>query len=71
VIAVDPSYQRRGIGKMLLEYGLNGAADQGKDIYLLARAEGIPLYKALEFEALGTAECGVTQTLMLKTATRN
>ncbi|KAM0260531.1 hypothetical protein ACHAPA_010213, partial [Fusarium lateritium] len=42
-IGVGPGNQRRGIGKMLLQWGLEHAAQEGKDCYLIATEAGRPL----------------------------
>ncbi|OAA76568.1 Acyl-CoA N-acyltransferase [Akanthomyces lecanii RCEF 1005] len=52
-LGVDPGQQRRGIGKMLLNWGLEKAQEQGKDAYLIATPAGRPLYQAAGFEDLG------------------
>ncbi|RBA14175.1 hypothetical protein FPRO05_02967 [Fusarium proliferatum] len=49
-IGVSPGNQRRGIGKMLLQWGLNRAAEEGRDCYLVATEAGRPLYVAAGFE---------------------
>ncbi|CVK97724.1 uncharacterized protein FMAN_11718 [Fusarium mangiferae] len=49
-IGVSPGNQRRGIGKMLLQWGLDHAAEEGKDCYLVATEAGRPLYVAAGFE---------------------
>ncbi|KAF6525274.1 hypothetical protein HZS61_011069 [Fusarium oxysporum f. sp. conglutinans] len=43
-IGVSPGNQRRGIGKMLLQWGLDNAAAERKDCYLVATEAGRPLY---------------------------
>ncbi|KAF5706467.1 integral membrane protein [Fusarium globosum] len=49
-IGVSPGNQRRGVGKMLLQWGLDRAAEEGKDCYLVATEAGRPLYVAAGFE---------------------
>ncbi|KAF5596072.1 uncharacterized protein FSUBG_8982 [Fusarium subglutinans] len=49
-IGVSPGNQRRGIGKMLLQWGLDHAAADGKDCYLVATEAGRPLYVAAGFK---------------------
>ncbi|KAK0612516.1 acyl-CoA N-acyltransferase [Bombardia bombarda] len=44
MLAVDPSHQRRGVGKMLLRHGIDQATAEGKKVYLTATPEGKPLY---------------------------
>ncbi|KAF4987143.1 hypothetical protein FGRMN_10527 [Fusarium graminum] len=53
-IGVQPGNQRRGIGKMLLQWGIDRAAEEGKDCYLIATEAGRPLYTAVGFEHLRT-----------------
>ncbi|KAM3459149.1 hypothetical protein MY5147_006230 [Beauveria neobassiana] len=53
-LGVDPGQQRRGIGKMLLNWGLEKAREQDKDVYLIATPAGRPLYQAVGFEDLGS-----------------
>ncbi len=52
-LAVDPQQQRRGIGKKLLAWGMEHAASEGKDCFLVATPAGKPLYLACGFEELG------------------
>ncbi|KAF5694036.1 gnat family protein [Fusarium denticulatum] len=49
-IGVSPGNQRRGIGRMLLQWGLDHAAAEGKDCYLVATEAGRPLYMAAGFK---------------------
>ncbi|KAL2269272.1 hypothetical protein VTJ83DRAFT_1456 [Remersonia thermophila] len=52
MIAVDPKHHRRGIGKMLVQYGIDQAVKDGVDIYLIASPDGRFLYKSLGFEEM-------------------
>ncbi|KAJ6788771.1 hypothetical protein PWT90_03322 [Aphanocladium album] len=52
-LGVDPEHQRRGIGKMLLNWGLDKAREENRDTYLIATPAGLPLYQAVGFEDLG------------------
>ncbi|KAJ3497630.1 hypothetical protein NLG97_g1754 [Lecanicillium saksenae] len=52
-LGVDPAHQRRGIGKMLLNWGVEKAREEKRDAYLIATPAGLPLYKAAGFEDLG------------------
>ncbi|KAI5465079.1 putative GNAT family acetyltransferase [Mariannaea sp. PMI_226] len=51
-LGVHPKHQRRGIGKMLLSWGLQQAREQERDCYLLATPAGLPLYEAAGFETI-------------------
>ncbi|KAK4035184.1 puromycin N-acetyltransferase [Parachaetomium inaequale] len=48
-VAIDPTQQRRGIGRMLVQHGLDQAAKAGKDAFLISTPEGRGLYYALGF----------------------
>ncbi|KUI59798.1 hypothetical protein VP1G_07019 [Cytospora mali] len=50
LLLVDPSYQRKGIGRLLVQEGLNCAAKAGKHVYLRSTPQGRPLYLSLGFE---------------------
>ncbi|KAK3337609.1 acyl-CoA N-acyltransferase [Cercophora scortea] len=52
LLAVDPAYQGRGVGKMLLRWGMDQAAAEGKKTFLLATVEGRPLYEKQGFKVL-------------------
>ncbi|KAL1836474.1 hypothetical protein VTJ49DRAFT_5088 [Mycothermus thermophilus] len=52
MIAVDPKHHRRGIGKMLVQYGLDQAVKDGVDVYLIASPAGRLLYESLGFEQM-------------------
>lgn len=44
ILVVDPNYQRRGIGSMLIEAGLAHIDENGSDSFLTATAAGEGLY---------------------------
>lgn len=50
LLLVSPSYQRRGIGRLLAREGLDRAARENKEVRLRSTPEGRPLYLALGFE---------------------
>lgn len=52
-MAVDPSFQRRGIGAALLRWGLEQAARERVPVLLFGSAKGAPLYQKLGFEDIG------------------
>lgn len=49
---MHPNHQRRGIGKMLLNWGIDKAKEQNKDAFLIATPAGVPLYQVMGFEGL-------------------
>lgn len=51
LLAVDPSYQRRGVGAMLVEHGLNLADTEGVGAYLeTQKEENLAYYRRFGFE---------------------
>ncbi|KAL1846250.1 hypothetical protein VTK73DRAFT_320 [Phialemonium thermophilum] len=65
-LAVDPAHQRRGIGRLLLDWGLQRSAAEGRDVYLISTPAGKSLYLAAGFEDLGGFEFGgALQTSMV------
>lgn len=46
---MDPNHQRRGVGRMLLNWGTKLADAEEKDCYLFGTAAGRPLYEAAGF----------------------
>ncbi len=52
-LAVSAKYQRRGIGQMLVKWGMERAREEGKGIILIANPAGAPLYQKLGFEEIG------------------
>jgi GNAT superfamily N-acetyltransferase len=55
-LGVHPQHQKKGIGKLLLEWGVQEAAKQGGDCYLVATPAGLPLYRAAGFEDVRTVD---------------
>ncbi|KND88961.1 hypothetical protein TOPH_06412 [Tolypocladium ophioglossoides CBS 100239] len=51
-IGVDPQNHRRGIGKMLLDWGLKQGVNEGIDCYLVATPAGRPFYQAAGFDVV-------------------
>ncbi|KAF3063148.1 hypothetical protein CFAM422_010498 [Trichoderma lentiforme] len=50
MIGVDPHYQRQGIGRALLTWGVEQATREGRDCYLMATPQGRPLYESFGFD---------------------
>ena len=57
LISVDPKHHRKGLGKKLVNWGLEFAKKEGRDAYLTATEAGKPLYELCGFEALETYDC--------------
>ncbi|KAJ2981367.1 hypothetical protein NQ176_g2071 [Zarea fungicola] len=49
-LGVDPAHQGRGIGRMLLDWGVQRAMEQEKDCYLVSTPSGLPLYQSAGFK---------------------
>lgn len=56
VLCVHPNYQRKGIGTVLVNWGLDRARARGQKVYLEASEFGKGLYRRLGFEEVGTLE---------------
>lgn len=61
-LGVHPSYERKGLGGLLLRLGCQQAKQDGTAIYLGATAVGKPLYERHGFEELGTQVLGEEST---------
>lgn len=55
-IAVDQVHQRKGIGKMLTQWGVERAKKQNKNIHFLSSPAGAKLYRTMGFEEVGSGE---------------
>jgi ribosomal protein S18 acetylase RimI-like enzyme len=55
-LTVSPSYQRRGVGNLLLSHGLAWADAAGQKTYLEATVAGRPLYEKLGFKEVDVME---------------
>ncbi|KAH8904668.1 acyl-CoA N-acyltransferase [Coniochaeta sp. PMI_546] len=63
ILAVDPEYQGRGVGRMLVQWGIEQAKAQGKGLFLSATPAGKPFYSRLGLKDVGAFELwGVPQT---------
>jgi ribosomal protein S18 acetylase RimI-like enzyme len=52
-LGVDPSFQRRGVGKMLVGAGMERAREEGVPAMLEASPNGKSLYEKLGFVVVG------------------
>ncbi|KAK4118627.1 acyl-CoA N-acyltransferase [Parathielavia appendiculata] len=68
-LAVDPNHQRRGIGKMLVRYGLDLAQKDGKDAFLISTPAGRGMYRSVGFRDVGEPFpiCGIPHYPMMWT----
>lgn len=68
MLGAHPDYHGRGIGSMLLKWGLDRADQEGLETYLSASPSGRPLYEKRGFKVLLTEEpCpGYQQAYMLR-----
>lgn len=66
-LGVHPHHQRRGIGRLLLDWGTRQAECEGKDCYLVATPAGVPLYRAAGFASTRTVDIfGTPHVSMIK-----
>lgn len=69
-IAVDPDHQRRGIGKMLMQWGHERADKEHRNVRLMSSEKGSNLYRAVGYEEVGSVECcGATEYAFIRKAT--
>ena len=61
LLCVHPDFQRQGIGKILVQWGLRQAAELGLTVHLEASPEGLPLYRSLNFKIVEIVVVGVDQ----------
>jgi ribosomal protein S18 acetylase RimI-like enzyme len=55
-MAVNPSYQRQGIGSMMMQRICEETDQHGRCAYVLAAPEGVPLYTKFGFQIVGCVE---------------
>ena len=55
-IAVNPQRQGKGVGRTLLDWGIEHARAENKDIYLLSTPTGRKLYTGAGFQELGSID---------------
>ncbi|EAW13555.1 putative GNAT family acetyltransferase [Aspergillus clavatus NRRL 1] len=67
VLAVHPHHQRQGIGRSLVEWGLEKARQEELPVGLEASAKGTSLYEQLGFRTVNEVQLmpGITMTAML------
>jgi ribosomal protein S18 acetylase RimI-like enzyme len=53
-VAVDGRHRRKGIGALMVQWGLDRAKRDGNDVCLISSVAGIRLYSSLGFEILGS-----------------
>lgn len=64
-ITVDEEHRRKGIGKALVQWGIDRANEEGKQVWLIATTDGKRLYDSMGFSLIGTgSRCGEAQHLM-------
>jgi len=55
-LAVDPAHQRKGIGRSLLDWGIETAKKENRDVSVVSSEQGRALYLGAGFEQLGSFE---------------
>ncbi|KAE8350151.1 acyl-CoA N-acyltransferase [Aspergillus coremiiformis] len=56
LLGTHPAARRRGVGSMLVRWGLGRARDEGVEVYLSSTQEGKSVYERLGFEVRRTGE---------------
>ena len=62
VIAVAPEHQRKGIGAMLLKWGMDRATEDGVPVWLCASPAGMRLYTKMEMVSHGVRQWAPAKT---------
>ncbi|KAL6240438.1 hypothetical protein RBB50_012639 [Rhinocladiella similis] len=71
LLCCRPSHQGRGIGRLLMQYGVDLADKEGKEVYVEASPPGVPVYKKFGFKAVDKVvmfDGRFTELLMLRDA---
>ncbi|KAJ4145102.1 hypothetical protein LMH87_003962 [Akanthomyces muscarius] len=69
-IVVDERHRRKGIGKALVQWGIDQASREGRKTWLIATSDGKKLYDAMGFAVVGSgSRCGEAQHIMVRSAT--
>ena len=58
ILCVHPGFQRRGVGAILLDWGLNHARERGEKVYLESSEYGKGLYMKKGFKEVGEIVLG-------------
>ena len=61
LLCVHPDFQRQGVGKELMQWGVRQASDLGLTVHLEASPEGLPLYRSLGFKIIETVVVGTNE----------
>jgi GNAT superfamily N-acetyltransferase len=59
VLAIDPEFQRGGVGRKLLEWGLDKADKEGVELWIDASQYGKGLYEKMGWKEVGVVEVDV------------
>lgn len=66
-ICVDATRRRKGIGKMLVRWGIDRAAEKGQDVWLISAPTGRALYASMGFEQVAEgSRCGQAEYVMTR-----
>lgn len=72
-IAVTPEHQRKGVGRMLLDWGCDVADKNNLNCFVMASPDGLGLYGKFDLEVVGEVctEHGIFTRMFLKTQDRS
>ncbi|KAJ6781709.1 hypothetical protein PWT90_05714 [Aphanocladium album] len=66
-IVVDENHRRKGIGKALVQWGIDQADKQGRGTWLIATSDGKKLYDSMGYSLVGSgSRCGEAQHIMFR-----